>query len=219
MDDAVFPITLARGAIRLAPPPLLEHGAQLLLRRMRRAHPALFGNLARLDHATISFEPSDLPHRFRLALGGGPPSLRLSRASDPPATTVVKGELAALLALLEGRIDSDALFFTRALTITGDTSAVVALRNTLDRETIVLLDEVTALLGPLRRLGRAGALRWERRIGRLRDRLAARRAPLAPPPSADRSADSRALHQEIDAIKARLARLEARQRRTTDAAA
>lgn len=221
MDDAVFPIMLARGMMRVVPPPILEGGARLLLRRMRRTHPALFGNLARLDRAAIRFDPTDLPHRFRVTLGGGPPSLRLARDNDPPATAVLKGSLAALLALLEGRIDSDALFFTRELAITGDTSAVVALRNTLDRETIILLDEVTALLGPFRRLGRAGALRWERRIGRMRDCLAALHAPALPPPqpARDGNADYQDLRREIETIKARLASLEARQRRKASAVA
>ena len=59
-----------------------------------------------------------------------------TRAVRAPRDAYIKGNLDILLNLLEGRIDGDALFFTRGLVITGDTAAIVGLRNTLDREEI-----------------------------------------------------------------------------------
>jgi predicted lipid carrier protein YhbT len=216
MDNAAFPIVLARGMMQLMPPPLLNRGVALLLRRMGRNHPDLFENLAELGHTTIHIEPTDLPQRFRLSFGDGPLALRLARPADPPADATVKGTLESLLALLEGRIDSDALFFTRELSIVGDTSAVVALRNTLDRDTIDVLDEATSLLGPLRRVGRAAVLGAERRAERLRDRLVAVvQRGVAPSPDAGRdvAAECDTLRTEVATLKTRLAKLEARQRR------
>jgi len=221
MDHAEFPIILARGMMRALPPPILNRGAAALLRQMGRNHPDLFRNLAAFGRTTIRVEPTDLPHRFLLAFGEAAPSLALACAADPPADATVKGTLEALLALLEGRIDSDTLFFTRELSITGDTSAVVALRNTLDRDTISLLDEAASLLGPLQRFGRAAALGWERRATRLRDRFAtlgARPAALAPA-GRDLAAECDGMRAEIAALNTRLARLETRQRRKEGQAA
>lgn len=220
MDHADFPIILVRGMMRFLPPPILDRGAALLMRKMGRNHPELFRNLAKLGHRTIHIEPTDLPHRFLLTFGDGPPRLSLARAANAPADATVKGTLEALLALLEGRIDSDTLFFTREIAITGDTSAVVALRNTLDRDTISLLDEATSLLGPLRRVGRRAALRWDRRAGLLRDRLkAVVGTNAAQPEGRDVAAERDVLHAEIETLKSRLAKLEGRQRRKEGAAA
>ena len=54
-----------------------------------------------------------------------------------------------LLDLLEGRVDGDTVFFSRDLKITGDTAAIVALRNTLDREDLDVSEEIHAVLGPM----------------------------------------------------------------------
>jgi predicted lipid carrier protein YhbT len=217
MDAVAFPITLARGMMRLMPPPMVERGAGMLLRRMGRNHPALFRNLAELAPKSIRVEPTDIPHRFELRFGGGPPQLTLARRGGAPVDAVLKGSLEALLALLEGRIDADTLFFTRAISIVGDTSAVVALHNTLDRESINLLDEATSLLGPFRRAGRTAVLNWERRVGRLRARFGAVRA--AVPDRSDVVAERDRLLAENAALASRLAKLQVRQRRKEGAGA
>ncbi len=215
MDDADFPIHLARGMMRLMPPPLVERGGAMLLRKIGRNHPDLFRNLAELDAKSIRVEPSDLPHKFLLSFGGGaPPKLMLARRAGP-AGTVLKGPLEQLLALLEGKIDADTLFFTRAIAITGDTSAVVALHNTLDRASINLLDEAMSLLGPFGSAGRAAALRLERRMHGLRERFGPAR------PAAERRDDGERdrLLAENAALKTRLAKLDVRQRRKQGASA
>jgi predicted lipid carrier protein YhbT len=64
----------------------------------------------------------------------------------------IAGPLAALLGLVHGAFDGDALFFSRDLIIEGDTEAVLALRNAIDNEEIDMASEMTALFGPLERL-------------------------------------------------------------------
>ena len=221
MEEAEFPTMLARGVIAATPPPLLDLGAAALLHKMGRNHPDLFRVLAEFRRTVIRIELTDLPRRFLLQFGDGAPSLKLAGADEVPADASVKGSLEALLALLEGRIDSDALFFTREIVIAGDTSAVVALRNVLDRETISVLDEASSLLGPLRRFVRAAALSWERRAERLRDLLLPVRAASEGLVDAEREAmaENQDLHAEIEALKKRLSKLEARQRRKEGQAA
>ena len=123
MEEAEFPTILARGLMAATPSPLIELGAAALLRRMRAHHPDLFRVLDESRPTAIRFELTDSARRFLLQFGGAAPSLALARVDDPPADACVKGSLDALLALLEGRIDGDALFFTRALVVEGDTPA------------------------------------------------------------------------------------------------
>jgi ubiquinone biosynthesis protein UbiJ len=153
-----------------------------------------------------------------LQYGGGAPTLRIADdATDVTADAELKGGLEAMMALLEARVDGDALFFTRELTVSGDTAAVVTLRNILDRETISVLDEATSLFGPLRRMARAAILNWERRATRLRSALA--------PPAASSAragmgeAEAAELREQIEALKTRLSKIEAHQRRKEGAAA
>jgi len=220
MEEVEFPTILARAFIAATPPPVLDLGAAALLRAMARNHPELFRVLAERRRTVILVELTDLPRRFLLQFGEGAPSLRLTGASASEADASVKGSLEALMALFEGRVDSDALFFTREIVIAGDTSAVVALRNVLDREIISVLDEASSLFGPLRRFARAGALSWERRIERLRDVLLPVRAASDGLAQAERdAAENQDLRAEIEALKTRLSKLEARQRRKEGQAA
>jgi len=218
VQESDFPSLLARAFIGAAPKPALDLGSAALLAAMRRNHPQLFSVLAEQRQTRILVELTDPPRRFLLQYGGGAPSLRVADdAGDMTADAELRGGLAALMALLEARVDGDALFFNRELTLTGDTAAVVTLRNILDRETISVLDEASSLFGPARRMARAAILNWERRMTRLR-------AALAPPAaSGERAgigeAEAADLHAQIEALKTRLSKLEAHQRRKEGTAA
>lgn len=172
MTQDHIPVPIARTAMLLMPAPLLQAVIDRLVQSMRQSHPGLFRALARQDATVIRIEPVDLPHQFTLKFGQGPMALTLSHPREPPGQACVRGRLGALLSLLEGRADSDMLFFSRELEITGDTSAVVALRNTLDREEINLLDDVTATWGPLAPPARRVARLMGRTAERIRDRIA-----------------------------------------------
>lgn len=138
-------------AARLGPritPVLLERVLTLFARR----HPRAFAAMAELPRAVVLLDPADQPAALALEVG---PRVRLALvgrdaigrdAVTPDAA--VRGPLAALMDLLQGRIDGDALFFRRELRIEGDTALVVALRNALDGEDIDLAADVAAALGP-----------------------------------------------------------------------
>ena len=207
-------VTLARAAMRALPPPVVARGGALLLRRLGRVHPRLFADLARLAPASVGVAPTDLPHRFRLEIGGGrPPRLALAQAADLPPDAAIEGSLESLIDLLEGRIDGDALFFSRAITVTGDSAAVVGLRNTLDRYPIDVLEAATGLLGPLAGPARRIGQRLERLGEGLRGRLVATHASLhaaAPTAAQDPAAEIATLRGEVRRLATRLARLERR---------
>jgi predicted lipid carrier protein YhbT len=59
----------------------------------------------------------------------------------------IAGTFLTLLDMVDGRLDGDALFFTRDLIIEGDTEAVVVLRNALDDLEGSVADDIAAAFG------------------------------------------------------------------------
>ena len=115
---------------------------------MERRHPDLVKRLTKMEAATLLVAVDDLPYDFRLTFGGTKPRLEVATEGDTPATATVKGKLAALLAMVEGNIDGDSLFFSRALFMSGDTTAVLTLRHALDNEDIDLKQDFLSPFGP-----------------------------------------------------------------------
>jgi predicted lipid carrier protein YhbT len=202
--------------MRVMPASMLQRMIDNLMRGMRREHPRLFQNLERLNAARLRIEPADLPHRFILAFGGGETSLTVANSDDSLCTAGLTGKLDALLNLLEGRIDGDMLFFSRDIEITGNTSVVVALRNTIDREEINLLDDITAPLGPFARPVRKIAALMNRASERINERLAEIVEKRTHSSAAKSENDT--LRTEIQALKTRLAKIEAHSQRKKAAA-
>ncbi|MCP5366376.1 MAG: SCP2 sterol-binding domain-containing protein [Hyphomicrobiales bacterium] len=184
----------------------LRRAVALAMAAVNRRHPDLFERLAGLEDPVFLIDPADLPLAFLLRprAGGGVAGGAAMEvvgegglADAPPPTATIRGPLLDLIDLLEGRIDGDALFFNRVLTVEGDTEAVVALRNAVDGAGIDLRADLLAALGPL--AGPAGVLldggaRLLRRAGADLETL---RAALVAP-----------LHRRQEAQAATLRRLE-----------
>jgi predicted lipid carrier protein YhbT len=151
--------TGAPGITRLLPPlplfalqPLLGH----IVRTVARRHPELIARLGDNCKKRFLIDPYNLP--FFLLLQPDPDSPRLkahARGQDVEHDVRISGTLATLLRMIDGQTDSDALFFNRELSVTGDTEAVVALRNALDNLDATLADDVASCFGPLSRPVRA----------------------------------------------------------------
>ena len=124
--------------------PVLDRVLRTLASRHRRA----FTAMAEMRPAAVLIDPVDQPVAFLLSVGPQP-RLRVA-PRDTAADAAVRGPLLNLMDLLEGRIDGDALFFRRALTIEGDTALVVGLRNALDGEDIDLVADLAGIAGPFR---------------------------------------------------------------------
>ena len=78
------------------------------------------------------------------------PSLSAWRRGDEPSSHArIAGSFLDLFDLIDGSLDGDALFFSRKLRVTGDTEAVVALRNALDDVDGGVVQAVTKAFGPL----------------------------------------------------------------------
>lgn len=138
----------------------IESVVQRVFAHVIASHPGLFDRLA--DHAAkrYAFQPSDLPIGFLVE--PAVPRISVHRKERTPVSDAcMEGELVLLLALLEGRIDGDAVFFSRDLAVSGDMEAMLALRNALDDSAIDLPRELGALAGPFSPLV-AGTARYIR---------------------------------------------------------
>lgn len=149
-------------ALAIRPLPLLPLQLVLagFLQRICRRNPAIFDRLGAHASARFGIRPTDLP--FAFVVEAAPPRLAVVRVLPRRLDARISASLANLLALLEGRVDGDALMFSRELVIEGDVEAVLALRNAIDDAQLDLVAELAALFGPLG--GPAG-----RALGAVRD--------------------------------------------------
>ncbi len=146
------PVLLAGFAVRPLPLVLLQPLLKVAMSRMVKNHGDVFDRLSILTNPVFVIDPVDLPFVFILEPDVKNPRLTAKRTSkDVAATATIRGPLASLIELLEGRIDGDALFFSRTLMVEGDTEAVLTLRNAVDGADINLVEDILSHFGPFKR--------------------------------------------------------------------
>jgi predicted lipid carrier protein YhbT len=160
---------LAATAAGLLPRLPLQLALNRFAPRIAGRHPGLFRRLGVHAAKTFAIDPTDLPLVFLLTPRPGgaetaAPRVRIARgdAHAAEADARIAGPLAALLGMVHGVYDGDALFFSRDVVFEGDTEAAVALRNAIDDAELDLAAEAADLLGPLGR----GAPTVARIVGR-----------------------------------------------------
>jgi len=124
------------------------------LRRMvasfARRHGSVFARLGPYATRRFLIDPLDLPFAFCLHPRAPAPRIAVLRKPVSCRSDArIAGPLSALLGMLHGMLDGDALFFSRDLVVEGDIEAVLALRNALDDVDVDLAAEAMAALGPL----------------------------------------------------------------------
>jgi predicted lipid carrier protein YhbT len=103
------------------------------VRRFARRKPQLFDRLGEYGRLTFLIAPTDLDFAFLMVPDGARAEVRtLTRRAGVSADVTVKGPLLTLLGLLDGTYDGDALFFNRAISVSGRTDALVAFRNAIE---------------------------------------------------------------------------------------
>ncbi|HJO75758.1 MAG TPA: SCP2 sterol-binding domain-containing protein [Rhodospirillales bacterium] len=224
-NPPLTPALLAGVALRPLPPVLLQPFLDIAMAVLSRHHPDLFAHLADMEENVILIDPVDLPFGFLLRLSKAPRLRAIARDAPPDMdkdtapTATIRGPLAILIQLLDGRLDGDALFFSRDLVVEGNMEAVVMLRNAVDGAGIDLREDLLSVFGPLSgpaRLAAGGAsrvfTRLERDIETLKNALTA---------SVDERCEAQAA--EIRALRKALEKLQreqapvARPRRTSPA--
>jgi O2-independent ubiquinone biosynthesis accessory factor UbiT len=135
---------------RLSPPlfplqPLLA----CIVRRVARRHPEMFARLGPHRAKRFLIDPVDLPFALFLRPSPDAPVLRACPRGPAPAHDArIAAPFLQLLRMIDCAEDGDAMFFSRELSITGDTEAVVALRNAIDNIDGSLAADVAAMFGP-----------------------------------------------------------------------
>lgn len=204
MTPPLSPVLLAGLAARPLPPAMIEPLATTALAAIHRRHPGVFERLAGIDNPVFRVDPIDLPFVFVLRPDPERPTIAVRRdGDDEPVTATIRGPLLALIDLLEGRIDGDALFFSRELVIEGDTEAVVALRNAVDGAEIDVLGDVLSALGPFAGPARRVAEGAAGLVGRLAEDLETLRAAIIAPAVRKTEAQAariKALDDKIDGL-------------------
>ncbi|MCY0150509.1 SCP2 sterol-binding domain-containing protein [Hoeflea sp. G2-23] len=135
-----------------APLPLFP--IQSILRRMvrevARQRPELFERLGPHIHSTYVIDVAELSFVLRLRPDPDAPGLTAHRRTeqlDPDAT--IAGPFSALFDVMDGTADSDALFFSRDISISGNTEAAVCLRSALDDLEGSIIEDLVHMSGPL----------------------------------------------------------------------
>ncbi len=174
---------------------------------MKRRHPEVFERLADLDGPRYLIDPVDLPFVFLLRPDPETPTLTAAKdAEEVEATATIRGPLVALIDLLEGRLDGDALFFSRELVVEGDTEAVVALRNAVDGADIDLLSDLLSVLGPFAGPARVLAGGAITLFARLAEDLETLRTAVIAPDMRRTDAQLRELDEQVSTLKRQVRR-------------
>lgn len=155
------------GLTRFLPPlPLfvLQPLLGRIVRRVARDNPSLFNRLGPHRAARFVIDPLGLP--FGLLLVPNPDALvfcAFDRRSEPASDARIGGRFLDLMGLLDGGADGDALFFSRDLDVSGNTEAVVCLRNALDDVEGSIAESVAGMFGPPGRAALSGLRRMAAR--------------------------------------------------------
>lgn len=124
----------------------LDRLANFALHAVLDRHPDIFDRLGSFAKCRYLIDMTDSPCSLLLLLQ----EKRVCvcwRSPSVRADVTIRGSFTTLVHLAQGTGDGDALFFSRDITIEGDTEAVLALRNALDDAGIDILHDGLEALG------------------------------------------------------------------------
>lgn len=130
------------------PLPLIQPVLLKIVQHISQNRPILFNRIGSHKDKLFLIDPTNLPFVFVLKAHPEHPFLKAYRRRKAPETEAkISGTVLTLMDMVDGRLDGDALFFTRALRVEGDTEAVVCLRNALDDLDGSIIEDVADLFG------------------------------------------------------------------------
>jgi predicted lipid carrier protein YhbT len=141
----IMPRQLATVLDRI-PLAVIQRVVEGVFTQVMKQHPRLFDRLGDYASKRFCFTATDLNLSF--VIRPDRKSISVHKKGLAPADAAVSGPMVTLLALLEGRIDGDAVFFSRGLALAGDMEAMLALRNALDDSGFDLPSDLAPVAGP-----------------------------------------------------------------------
>ncbi len=134
--------------------PFLEKSIKII----QDKHPSIFNRLSE-EEIDFVIDAIDLPFMFYLKISKSSPILKAIKKTEKPyPSATIKGTLINLLRLFEGKVDGDAMFFSKELTIEGSTATTVALRNAIDGEDMSILNDLSEIFYPFEELAKQAGL-------------------------------------------------------------
>lgn len=136
----------------MAPLPLspLQFVLNQMVKGIARRRPELFERLGPHIDSTYLIDVRELPFVLRLKPNPRTPGLTAHRRNEPIASdAAISGTFVDLLNVLDGRGDSDALFFSGKIKISGNTEAAVCLRYAIDDLDGSVVEDLLNMGGPL----------------------------------------------------------------------
>ena len=156
--DTVIPHKRSRNRLELsnlprlllAPMPLflLQPALHRIINNIIRKKPEIFHRIGIHKDKQFLIDPLNMPFVLLLRPDPQQPFLRAYRRSESIQFDArIGGTFLTLLDMIDGRLDGDALFFSRDLIVEGNTEAVVCLRNALDDMDGSIADDVVSVYG------------------------------------------------------------------------
>lgn len=140
------------GVFRLLPPLplfLLQPLLARIVRKIAADFPSLLDRLGPHRATRYLIDPTNVPFTLLLQLDPAGPVFKACDRSVPPAHDArIAASFLSLLRLVDQDEDGDAMFFSRDLEISGNTEAVVTLRNAIDDVDGSVVDSVAGMFGP-----------------------------------------------------------------------
>jgi len=148
-------------ALRPLPVGILSRLAAHFLQRIEQHYPEISPRLGPLGLCIFHIIPTDLRFSFLITLNHGQATVKVMAEEGivPDTTATISGDMLSFIQLLEGRVDGDALFFSRRLVVEGDTEAVLTLRNAVDSVDLSVEHILAGMTGPMKPMFRALAPR------------------------------------------------------------
>lgn len=213
------PVLLAGIGLGAVPPGLLQPVLDAAMLVIKRRHGAMFTRMEAMAGNSFRIVPTDLPCDFLLSFAPSPSLKAVTKKAEAGSVAAtISGPLSTLLQLLEGKLDGDALFFSRDLIVDGDTEAVVMLRNIIDGAGIDIAEDLQWAAGPFAPPARFAARRAGVLFSRMnRDMDLLKEALLAPLKGRQdrQAAELRELRARVDDLQSKQAPRAAAARRHT----
>ncbi len=143
-------LSALRLAVRTTPLPFLNFALSRIIKKITYRRPLIFKRLQGHHHKIFVISITNLGLHLALQPNPSSPQLSAHRKIESIAHDAkISGSLLTLLGMVDGQYDGDALFFSRGLQVSGDTEAIVCLRNALDDMDGSIIEDAAACFGPL----------------------------------------------------------------------
>lgn len=152
MGNDSFSPMLALGMLAGVLPAMpLEYLLKIFTKWIESNHPDVLKRLSPLTGTRFLICPTDFPQSLLITIKERSVHCALVKENAASAEVIISGPLLSLIDMMDGKVDGDALFFSRDLTVEGDMEALLTLRNAMDSEEIDIRDELLQTIGPFKK--------------------------------------------------------------------